>query len=447
MNLNLPYCKTRRYLTGVDWIVNTFHRMTEVATGAGNVSQIVLELAGVPATALLASRLEAACRRFPLLGGRPARDWTLAPCWRVPPRPGLPPPWRILETHLPDPAPEAAVTAALTGPLNTPFAHPAEHLVFHIVREGTRRTWLGMTFDHRLFDARGAETFLDLLETAWGAGGDPEIAARVAVTEPAHLDRWMEKFQSGQQVNRKFLALRGKDFAFLRQPAICSPHSYHFHLLHLSEEQSRAFSAAADREAGPLMLMPYALAATVELLHPVFQRRGLAGAEYLVPVSLDARPPGKKWEHLFFNHLSFLFFEVPAVLSGDRPRLLDLLVNQFYEQVKSGIPAHIARASVLMRIAPLWLTRRGAKWPLRGELGSFCFASVGAAGLSHPTFLGLPLRNLFHMPRVPPPPGIGLFFNQFDNRFNITLSLLDGLLEAGEERELVERLRARFGGP
>jgi hypothetical protein len=447
--MKFPYSKDRRYLTGVDWTVNLFHQVTRRQTGVGNLSQIVLELEGSLSTAALEEALAEAFRRFPLMAGQPGRDWkNLAPYWRYPATADFSrKPWRIRETRVSPGTGFDALLGLLAIPLNTPLASETEHLVFTIVREGTLHTWLGMTFDHRLFDARGAETFLALLQEL----SDPATAGTpipAATTEPPHLDNWLEKFKSGQQVNRKFMELRRKPIAYLPRLPRRHLRPYHFHIYRCSEAESAAFAAAADREAGPLMLMPYALAMAVETLHPVFQTRQIPGQDYLIPVSLDARTVGKKWDDLFFNHLSFLFFEMPVAQAGHRPALLDLTIQQFYNQIRSGFPKAVANANMLMRIAPLGLMRRVASLPLRGENGSFCFAYVGTSALNacH-DFLGLPIINLFHMPRVPPPPGIGIFLNQFRGRYNVTFTHLDGMLTRDEVRGIIERIRERMALP
>lgn len=447
--MGLPYRKDRRYLTGVDWTVNLFHRVTRQETGVGNFSQIVLELEGTLPVAVLEKSLDEAFRRFPLMAGQPARDWlNLAPYWRYPaiPDPGCKP-WRIRETQVSPGTGFDTLLRLLAVPVNTPMASETEHLVFSIVHEGTLHTWLGMTFDHRLFDARGAETFLALLqELATPATANNPIPA--ATTEPPHLDNWMEKFKSGQQVNRRLLGLRRKPIAYLPRVPRRHLRPYHFHVHRCSEAESAAFADAADNEAGPLMLMPYALAMAVEILHPVFQARKIAGSDYLIPVSLDARTAGKKWDEIFFNHLSFLFFEMPVAQANHRPAMLDLTVKQFYEQIRAGFPKAVANANMLMRIAPLGLMRRVATLPLRGENGSFCFAYVGTSALNAcPDFLGLPILNLFHMPRVPPPPGIGIFLNQFHGRYNVTFTHLDGMLTNDEARGIIERIKARMSLP
>ena len=55
--------------------------------------------------------------------------------------------------------------------------------------------------------------------------------------------------------------------------------------------------------------------------------------------------------------------------------------------------------------------------------------------------MGSRITNVFHMPRTPVPPGIGVFFNSFDSRLNATISWLDGLFADVEMEDLERTLR------
>jgi hypothetical protein len=46
--------------------------------------------------------------------------------------------------------------------------------------------------------------------------------------------------------------------------------------------------------------------------------------------------------------------------------------------------------------------------------------------------MGAEIKNFFHMPRVPSPPGLGFFFNHFNGRLNLVIPYLDGLLQDRE---------------
>jgi hypothetical protein len=67
---------------------------------------------------------------------------------------------------------------------------------------------------------------------------------------------------------------------------------------------------------------------------------------------------------------------------------------------------------------------------------------VSKASLISPELMGAKITNLFHMPRGPVPPGIGVFFNSFRGRLNATISYLDGLFTDTEMEALERDLRS-----
>ncbi len=77
---------------------------------------------------------------------------------------------------------------------------------------------------------------------------------------------------------------------------------------------------------------------------------------------------------------------------------------------------------------------------IRLMLGSLSFSCVGNSAYGSDTFLGAKVINLFHMPRVPTPPGFGFFFNEFDSRLNMVFSYVDGMMTDDEANDLVGRV-------
>jgi phospholipid N-methyltransferase len=148
---------------------------------------------------------------------------------------------------------------------------------------------------------------------------------------------------------------------------------------------------------------------------------------------------------MFFNYVSYLFYQVPAEEVADRKGLIALLKQQMYDQVKSGFPKDLAEASLLTRIAPLPVLGKLLQLPMKGKMATFVFSHLGKSSYQHSVFMQKGIANMFHMPRVPVPPGLGFFSNNFNNRLNLVISYLDGLLGDEEVRMLEEGIRDRFG--
>jgi hypothetical protein len=148
-------------------------------------------------------------------------------------------------------------------------------------------------------------------------------------------------------------------------------------------------------------------------------------------------------DELFFNYLSFICLSATAEkLAG--PELARTLARQFYRQVQSGIPAHFENAWKLLRIVPLPLLGMLLRGPMRMFMGSFSLAHVGD-GLSALTdWMRLPVKNAFHMPLVPPSPGLGFFSNTCGGRFNLCITSYSGVLSDTEHDCLASRVKSSF---
>jgi hypothetical protein len=161
-------------------------------------------------------------------------------------------------------------------------------------------------------------------------------------------------------------------------------------------------------------------------------------------VAVVRRSSESAWETLFFNQMSFIIFQIPVRLAGEEEELVAYIRNQLYEQIRSGLPEDFYHASMLTRIAPLALMRLVAKLSVQGKVGTFVFGCLKESGYSLPEFMGLPVDNLFHTPHVPPPPGVGIFLNQFQGRLNLVLSHLDGILAGDEAAQLISDVRTNL---
>ena len=436
MKVSLPYVQNRRYLTGIDWMIGALDHMSHRATGGGNAFQVVLELKGAFDDDRFRREAESFVQQFPVLGGHPARDWTGAPYWKIPA--AAKPVPLVLEFSRIE---SGALAVALEQSANRRFPDGRIHLALRVFHITETRHVLAAQFDHRLFDATGAEAFLDLFHR-WLTGEDCRIRiAGISLKEPAHLRDWMQKFEAGKQLIRMVRKFAETTLCVLARPAPLTGRRIKFVVMEFDAAESRAIAERASREAGFLMFLPYTLAVSLEALAPAFARHGDAGNDFVVSVSVDLRTPDTAPARLFFNHLSFVFFQIPKTLIGDRPQVLNLLRSQMYEQVKSGFPKALHESSMLMRLAPLPFLSRVMLRPMRGEFASLGFTCVGKSGYPFDRFGEAELVNLIHMPLVPVPPGLGLFINQFGSKMNAVLATVDGMLDDEDIREFRETIR------
>jgi len=443
--VSFPYSRKKRYLTGIDWMVGTLDHMTRRATGVGNVSQVVLELDGKIDLQHLQESLRGFLRLYPLLSGCCKRDWVnLAPYWSTPAQTDLTYMLPVTTRLLAGAADAATVLQSLAEEVNTLFRARNQYLSFVHLRSPDK-DYLAMKFDHRILDARGAEAMLEAFSLYVNQRlTDPPPSYR----EPPHLDRWREKFLCGQQVNRMFIRLRdGKAPDALPMPQSREQRRSAYVFKTYSREQTARVNDLADRHAGYLMLLPYLLGVTVHCIHRLFSERAAGRDYYMVPVNLDTRGAQLTESELFFNALSFAYFRFRLADADDLSTLWTSAREQFHHQVRNRLSHHLAEASMLMRIVPIpalaWLMRL----PMLGGVASFSFSSVSEPGYHEDRFLGARLANIHHMPRVPTPPGVGVFFTRYGGRLNLVFSYLEGMLSPAEAAEFVESLDRRLQAP
>jgi hypothetical protein len=438
--VSIPFSKKKHYLTGIDWLLQGFDCMNKRATGAGNAFQIVMELEGVPAEDRVRDALDGFVKKFPVLGGRTRRDYNLAPYWEIPRRAHNTS--SRLDVHRLEDAAEAF--PLLEAGVNAPFGNEREHVAFCLIHAGSNGH-AAVKFDHRLFDAHGAEVFLGMFQRDWEKGGGCRWES--PPLEPAHLDQWRKRFEAGRNLNRALLRLVGDSppRALPLDPA-ASREGFGFSVIRFDQQQSREILQRAESEAGYLMAMPYTMALAVQALHGIFAGRGITAGDYIVPVTMDTRLPSDRPREVFFNHVSLLLFRIRADQADDRSALLKSIKQQMYDQAKAGLARSIPDASLLMRILPLPAVEYLLKLYLKQRIASFCFSFLGDTGHMPDRFMENKVRHSYHMTRVPVPPGLGVFFQHSRGSLNACLSYQRGLLGEAEVNRVLDALRSGLQG-
>ncbi len=421
--------------------MGTIDLIMKNATCAGNASQIVFMLDGTPDEAHVRESLHRFLSLFPVINGCVSRHWTLTPYWKTPSKDrSRPVPLTVIRME--PSSPDHDILSALTGHVNTPFRTKHDHLAFHLVY-GSKQSCLALTFDHRLFDARGAESFVGLFQQYLASGSDA-VAGNVTLTQDYDLRNWKDKFLAGQVVNRKIIALSKEPVRALPVSLSGSVRGFRFRVISFDREETKRITNTAYDEAGYLMVMPYLFSRVIEGLHRLYEQRSAPPGCYVVPVSTDMRRSKNIKEELFFNHNSMFFFQIKPGDVADRKQLIASIRGQLYEQMQNRFPDKLLEASALARIAPLPLLERLFRLPIQGKIASFCFSHVSKDSFVSADLLGAKITNMFHMPRTPMPPGIGVFFNTYAGRLNATISCLEGLFSDAELDLLEHDLRGNL---
>ena len=442
--MNILSSPRKRYLGGADWCIAALSQGTLEAIGRRCVFQVAVVLEGIPDVDRLAAEFRAYCARFPVLWGGPARCWCLAPYWKVPAAPDPARPIPIGRSALPAGATQQEVVRQVETLCNAHAARGGWMTALDFVQVGAAECVLVFAFDHCLFDAVGAETFINLFfRQANGEACDAEYPPARPVAS-AQLDQWGQKFRSGRKVNRMMLRLAEGATSWLPLPPDARQRPFRFRVLTFTPEESRRIQERAFAVAGYLMFTPYVLATAATVLRPFFSRQSKADAHYVVSVSTDKRRSAVRPPHYFFNDLSFLYFRFPVAAAADRDALAGVVREQLMNQAKEDLPAAIEDANLLMRILPARALWRFLQRLYRNRLASFGFTCLGESAVKATAVQGCRVRDQIHFPVIPTPPGIGLILNQNRGNYHAVLSYVEGVLSEEDADLLMADFHARL---
>jgi hypothetical protein len=295
--------KRKRYLSGSDWVINTFDHMMKARTCAGNMSQVVLQFDSPLDENEVRTQVSRFVNQFPVLQGSVGRDLKLAPYWRIPSKGEHQATFVVHRVD--DRLSEKAFLPSLEQSANTAFRDDNDHLAFHLFI-GHLRSMLAMTFDHRILDARGAELFLNLFQQSLKSGAS-RVSGDIAFVSSSALSQWSKRFLAGRNVNRRIMMLsKTATPEALPLPSGGNRH-YRYRLLSFNEQETADIYERAYSEAGYLMESPYLLSVIIQSMREQFRNRQLTGASYLIPVTMDLRPGKDPLQEIFVNYVSYLF--------------------------------------------------------------------------------------------------------------------------------------------
>ncbi len=429
MKVTLPSSPLRYYLSGMDWVVHAIDHTSKKVLGCGLLFQIVVELAGTLEKESFRGSLARYCECFPHLWGSARRDFiNLAPYWRT----------NRGESKVDIVFRQAVdfeeALNLLSAELNTPLE--TEEIYFKVFGVTVSdKTLIGCTFDHRLFDARGAESFLQGFHDFCAHGLSQEFQVQNA---DAGLDHWREKFEAGRKVKRAGVA-SGENSMVRRFTDGKSPKKgrNRFKIKHFDQIATQSIFERAEKQAGLFMFLPYSLAISIQMIHSLFVRRGQREGDFVISVTRDMRVKGSAKVPILFNHFSVINFRVSAPEIDDFQMLVGLLKQQLYEQVKNKLPEALSESSMLIRIVPRSVLSYGFESLVPTPMPTFVFGFLGESAYQSDEFAGLGVLNMYHFPRIPPSPGLGIFFSQYHKRLTMTLSYIEDTVGEEEAEDLI----------
>jgi hypothetical protein len=420
----------RYYFSGVDWVMAALDRLNKNHSAIGNHSQLVLVLKGYLDKTALAALLEIKISQSLFYKGTIRRAWHhLAPYW-VP----QPQAFDRKDIQFFDLVSKSCdkLDATIQACAKIPFKDEKTFLAFVLIHCNDH-SYLMMRFDHKLFDARGAEALLGHILDESDPAGSYDFPS-----QSPQLDLWKTRFASGQHINRFLRSIYSPETRVACLAQTAGPDiTHHFFHTSFSREQTETIEKNAMKNAGYLMNGIFFLSCAAKGFDGLCKKEK-GSQDLLIPINVDMRETKFASEKFFFNHLSFMFFKVRTGLKISE--YIQLLKKQFIDQTRNKTLFHFMNASLLMRIVPLGtLSNFMNKWFKKNPC-SFSFSYVGNQGFNIERVKGHSIVNLFHIPIVPVKPGVGIFFTRFNNKLNMIIASFDNTLCEKDGQYLQEKI-------
>ncbi|MEP4076750.1 hypothetical protein [Haloferula sp.] len=402
-------------------------------TGQGHhLAVTVLELEGKPDTTALEKTAEVIGKRHPILHSRLRRSFrTFEAAWHPSAPAAIP-----IHFHQAQDL-EALIQQLLNGD-SIDVSSDGPNLELHAVTCEPDRWALLILWPHALLDGIGINKFISEL-----AGAKPG---------PAHGDTSTVNDSPGTLwKNAEPVLEEMRSFPVHRIRSLhrkkCKPGSSHFEILKFPKDASGTIRTKMAKTAGELLLLPYFACCASRAVQSVIASRH---PDESVPILLSLpvqRQPNVSKRPLFHNHI----VAYSLLLTGDELKELEPATKALYRKyanfLRRKLPTAMEPLTRLMERCPSRFYLKPASFYLKGEICSLFHSHTGRFAPEVDELFGSRLHNGYHVPTVSSPPGIGIFFSEYDDRLSCTISWKEGSLTESEFRLLKSTLLTDLGVP
>ncbi|HXU87224.1 MAG TPA: hypothetical protein VFQ62_00070 [Methylomirabilota bacterium] len=323
---------------------------------------------------------------------------------------------------------------ALDAEINTGIDPTREPPLRFLAVDGARDA-LVLTWFHPLMDPRGAQNLLHHLvhldrhpgPAPWGSA--VPIFVRTADTRTVR--------ERGRLARRSMAYMQ----TLPRTVPVSSPPAagvrVRFRQATFVERDGTAKPSRATHEIW------WRLAVVGKAMRGLWEQRRVPDLPFVLPIAVDLRPKGELGP-TFGNMLAFHFARFKPSDTADVPRLASVLREQMADALRDGQIDANAVAMDFLQYRPLAFVRRALR-RMGGEIFSFNCADVTDFPATVEQCFGRRVVNAYHIPAVPPRPGIGVFFNRCAGRSNLVVAWIDGVVSDNDVTRIVEIVREGMG--
>ena len=388
----------------------------------------LVKLKSMPDTEALSRAWAKVFEVHPVIGGklkRRWRGWQLG--WQVDHAFTAPP----VVIHDGEHASDALILERLAGKT------PAKPLSLELFPQANGSCQLLMTWRHGIIDGMG----LALLLAQLGGQSPIEPAPPAKIPVRPVVSEVAKKAKPAIELLRK-MTCEGSHSVWHRGEPL--PGERGFRVIELDAAQSAKAFATQRKYGGDFFQMPFYAAVTARALRLVHQMRAMPEAycHLEVPYQVGKRSPGA----VFQNQMATLLLPLLETEMATLDAAVAHVLAVYKATMKSGQPQATAALMALVMHMPVSLFIPFIRFQNLGEICGLFHSHTGTF-LSHgATFAGAEVENVYNIPSVCTPPGIGIFFSDCQERITITLAWREGSLSLDEQStvatQIVEDLTA-----
>lgn len=385
-------------------------------TGQGrHLAASVIELDGPPAPGTLEHAAAALGHRHPLLHAHVRRHFpTFLAAWHPGETSAVP-----VSHHSSDSADLTLLVARLLSQSVIDVFQPGPNLELHLVARADGSAALVLIWPHVLFDAVGIDLLLDQLDST--ATNPTEAWGETAKTPPP-ADAWKTAKPIVEEM-RTFPAWRIRSAHEARHAGDPA-----FKIIRFTRGETTAIRQKMATTAGELLLLPYFAAAAARAVKAL-----IASRHPEEPTAILLSLPVQRVTHahkrpLFQNHMTAWSLLLTHEELADLPGATKALYRKYASFMRRKLPPAMEALMVLMHRCPSRLYLKPASFYLKGEICSLFHSHTGTFPARTRTLLGRTITHACHIPTVSAPPGVGIFFSEFDDQLTATLSWREGSL-------------------
>jgi hypothetical protein len=331
---------------------------------------------------------------------------------------------------------QRAIDAEINTAIDARREPPLRLLILDGAPERVGAGVLVLTWFHPLMDPRGAQNLLHHLVHLDRHATDAPWGSRVPVfVRPADSRSFRERGRLARQ-SLEYMRTLPRVQA-VSPPATRPSGRVRFRQVSFAERDPAARPVRVTRQIW------WRLAAVGKAMRGLREPRSIPDVPFVLPVAIDLRPKGDLGP-TFGNMLAFHFARFRPSDAADVPRLAGMLRDQMADAVRGGQIEANAVAMDFLQYRPLAFVRRALR-RTGGETFSFNCADVTDFPAALDRCFGRRVVNAYHVPAVPPRPGIGVFFNRCSGRNNLVVAWIDGVVSEADVTRIVRTVREEMG--